>query len=159
MIRVTYLWKNYLDEIWFVLTISCFNDFFSLAIFPVIHPACCLEGAIRVFGRLSVQLSFFFWVICIRFFSRRHMLCSVKSSHVLGNQFFQISLKNSQFFGNEFLTTCYCWRRNSWRLSCCWEIHMRVCSRGQKYIWLFFQPSSENSHFTIKKFLILLHCK
>ena len=98
-------------------------------------------------------------MICIRFCSRGCMLCSVKSNHVLWKQVFQISLQKSQFFGDEFLTTSYRWRRSSWRSSCCREVHMRVFSRGRQYIRLFFQPSSENCHFTTKKVLTLLHCK
>ena len=84
-------------------------------------------------------------MICVRFCSRGRMLCicSVKSSLVLRKMFFQISLKNSQLFGNEVLTTCYRWRRNSWRLSSCQAGHMRVCSRGRQYVCLFFSQAQK----------------
>ena len=83
------------------------------------------------------------------------MLCTVKS-HALRKQFFQISLKNSQLFGNEFITTCYHQRGTfGGRVVVGRFTQEFVAECG--YIRLFFQSSSENSHFTIKKVLIFLH--
>lgn len=71
---------------------------------------------------------------------------------------FQLSLKNSHCSCNESLTTCYCWRRNSSSSICFQIVHIiRICSRGQGYIWLIFQPSSKNTHFAYNKFIILFH--
>ena len=88
--------RKYLDEIWFVLNGSCFKIFFSLSIFPEIHPACCLEGAIGVGESLSVQLSIFGWFV-LDFAADDVWFVTWKTAMSCGNYFFRLAWRKANY--------------------------------------------------------------